>query len=201
MAAGASLLLAPKKTRGYVALLLAIRAAEVITRNRSRRLQIPRALAANGAANGPHLYRSSPMHDAPRLVHGRTSAGLIRTRFNAPRLLSHLVCCRCEEGRQGACCNIYSNYDALSSALSCVPLCGAGDVLLMCAASAPVLYCWVFAPTTLEPGYLKFLNRQARSQPTSRHAAIPLPTGGQPRSPWPPTSAARCDQCDQAPCH
>lgn len=36
-----------------------------------------------------------------------------------------------------------------------------GDVLLMCLASAPVLYCWIFAPDALEPGYLRFLNRQS----------------------------------------
>lgn len=35
------------------------------------------------------------------------------------------------------------------------------DVLLMCLASAPVLYCWIFAPDALEPGYLRFLNRQS----------------------------------------
>lgn len=36
-----------------------------------------------------------------------------------------------------------------------------GDVLLMCLASAPVLYCWIFAPEALEPNYLRFLNRQS----------------------------------------
>lgn len=37
-----------------------------------------------------------------------------------------------------------------------------GSLVVMCAASAPVLFCWLFSGHSLDPGYLRFLNRQAR---------------------------------------
>ena len=35
-----------------------------------------------------------------------------------------------------------------------------GDVVLMCAASAQLLFAWLYAPHTLPKSYIKFLNKQ-----------------------------------------
>ena len=103
--AGLSLLFAPPRARGYIALLLAVRAAEVAARHSAAKGLVPPFLARNGAT------------------------------------------------------------------------------ALMMASSAPVLFCWLFSPASLDASYLRFLNRQSGKSVVEMRAVAAALDGSLPSKP------------------